>query len=141
MGDGTLLRTMKVKIDGMIHLTTTTAMTRPMNTTTLAPRKSSWRNTGKKKKMMAGGVTMTKKKTSKTLHGMNAMMSIPVLPTPVTELLTLNKLKSLVFKTSGLLQIPSLTSGSWCSCTHGFSLFGSEQAHHNLYQINLIFNM
>jgi hypothetical protein len=91
-------------------------------------------------KMIAGGVT-TKKKTSKTPHGINAMMSIPVLLTPVTEMLTWLKLKSLAFKTSGLLQIQFPTSGSWYSCTHGFSLFGSEQAHHILYQINLKFNV
>jgi hypothetical protein len=92
-------------------------------------------------KMIAGGVAMTKKMTSKTPHGINAMMSIPVLLTHVTEMLTWLKLKLLAFKTSGLLQIQFPTSGSWYSCTHGFSLFGSEQAHHILYQINLKFNV
>jgi hypothetical protein len=127
-------------------------MTMNLITTTLATRKSSCKNTGRrKKKMIAGGVAMTtkmiaggvttKKKTSKTPHGINAMMSIPVLLTPVTEMLTWLKLKSLAFKTSGLLQIQFPTSGSWYSCTHGFSLFGSEQAHHILYQINLKFNI
>jgi hypothetical protein len=112
---GILSKMVKVKLNGMtmmMVITITTATTSIMITTSFATKMNLWKNTGKKKMREAGFQMMTtKKKASKTLHGMSAMMRKQTTPILATEMLTWNKLILLASKTSGWFLKSCLISG------------------------------